>query len=598
MKTVSKSETIVDKPLVSGIVIFLNEEQFIEEAIASVFAQTYNNWELLLVDDGSTDGSTAIARRYAEQYPHKVRYLEHENHQNCGMSAARNLGVRHAQGEYIAFLDADDIWLPQKLVQQVAILESQPEAAMLYGRTHFWFSWTGNQSDRQYNYFTELGVEPDTLVQPPTLLELFLQNESTVASTCSVLIRREVFQKIGEFEPEFRTMYEDMVFYTKIFLQAPVFVSGKCWDRYRQHPQSSCRIAIEEGEYNSFHPSPARGTFLRWVEAYLRDRGAERTQVWSVLQTELLPYRYPLLYPVGRMLRLWRQQAKTVLKSAGRRVLPRDLLYWLKFQKRFRGTSHLGGVRFGNLRRLKPVSQNFGFNRGLPIDRYYIEKFLASHADAIRGHVLEVSENKYTLKFGSDRVSKSDILHVTQDNLAATIVADLTCCDENSVPSNTFDCIIITQTLPFIYDVRAAIATLHRILKPGGVILATFAGISQVSRSDMETWGEYWRFTTLSTRKLFSEAFPAAQIKVEAYGNVLAAMSFLQGLAVEELRQEELDYFDPDYELLISVRVTKPEVNHENTWENTWSQSDTTVCPSLSQPASARVADSALSSRH
>ena len=125
-----------DKPLVSVIMIFLNAEKFIEEAIESVFTQSYDNWELLLVDDGSNDGSSTIARRYSEKYPEKVRYLEHDGHQNRGKSASRNLGINNSRGEYIALLDADDVFLPQKLEQQVEILESLPEAAMLYGRTH------------------------------------------------------------------------------------------------------------------------------------------------------------------------------------------------------------------------------------------------------------------------------------------------------------------------------------------------------------------------------------------------------------------------------------------------------------------------------
>src|SRR5215212_3401935 len=132
------------KPLVSAIVAFSDAERFIEEAIESVFAQTYDNWELLLVDDGSTDGSTRIALGYAERYPSKVRYLEHPGHQNRGTGASRNLGIEHAKGEYVAFLDADDVWLEHKLGQQVAVLNSHPEAGMLYGATHYWYTWTGN----------------------------------------------------------------------------------------------------------------------------------------------------------------------------------------------------------------------------------------------------------------------------------------------------------------------------------------------------------------------------------------------------------------------------------------------------------------------
>ena len=137
---------------VSCIIIFFNAEKFFEEAIESVFAQSYNNWELLLVDDGSTDSSTSIAHHYAEKYPDKVRYLEHESHQNRGMSATRNLGIRHANGEYVAFLDADDVWLTQKLEQKVAILNSHPEAVMVCGPVQFWYSWTGNPDDMEKGY--------------------------------------------------------------------------------------------------------------------------------------------------------------------------------------------------------------------------------------------------------------------------------------------------------------------------------------------------------------------------------------------------------------------------------------------------------------
>src|SRR5215207_10509527 len=137
------------KPLVSCIIIFLNAERFMREAIESVFAQTYDNWELLLVDDGSTDGSTHMALRYAERHSGKVRYLEHLGHQNRGMSASRNLGLSHAKGEYIGFLDADDVWLPHKLQQQVQILNSHPEAGMVYGTWQYWYSWTGRPEDIQ-----------------------------------------------------------------------------------------------------------------------------------------------------------------------------------------------------------------------------------------------------------------------------------------------------------------------------------------------------------------------------------------------------------------------------------------------------------------
>ena len=215
----------------------------------------------------------------------------------------------------------------------------------------------------------------------------------------------------------------------------------------------------------------------------------------------------------------------------------------------------VGSVQFGDLRRLTPVSRDFGLDRGLPIDRYYIERFLSAHAIDIRGNVLEIGDDRYTRKFGGSRVSHSEILHAVEGNPQATMVADLT--RSENLCSNTFDCIILTQTLQYIYDLRAVVRTLHRTLRPEGVLLATSSGISQISRRDMDRWGDYWRFTSRSTRRLLEEVFSPKHVQVESFGNVLAAMAFLYGIAAEELGPEELDYRDPDYELTIAVRAVK-----------------------------------------
>jgi SAM-dependent methyltransferase len=151
---------------------------------------------------------------------------------------------------------------------------------------------------------------------------------------------------------------------------------------------------------------------------------------------------------------------------------------------------------------------------------------------------------------------KSDVLHVSSADPKATLVGDLTSADH--IPSDTFDCVIITQTLQFIYDVRAALQTIYRILKPGGVVIATFPGLSRISRYDAERWGHYWGFTSLSARCLFGEVFPQDQIQIRAYGNVLSAAGFLYGMATEELTRKELEHFDPDYEVIIGVTAVRP----------------------------------------
>jgi SAM-dependent methyltransferase len=213
-----------------------------------------------------------------------------------------------------------------------------------------------------------------------------------------------------------------------------------------------------------------------------------------------------------------------------------------------------GSVRFGDLRRLRPLSERFGFDRGTPIDRYYIEDFLSRHAGDIRGRVLEVGDASYTRRFGV-AVTSSDVIDTDESNPHATIFGDLTSADR--VPSHSFDSVICTQVLLLIFDVRAALRTLERILRPGGVLLATVPGITKVSRGEAERWGDYWRFTAQSARRLFEEAFAPAGVQVETHGNVLAAVAFLHGVAAEELSREELDAHDPDFEVTVAVRAAK-----------------------------------------
>ncbi len=188
-----------DSPLVSVIMIFLNEERFLEEAIQSVFQQTYTNWELLLVDDGSADASTRLAQRYAAEDPDRVRYLEHEGHQNRGMSASRNLGIGRAQGDFIAVLDADDIWLPKKLERQVPVLNAQPEAGMVFGPTYYWFSWTGDPDGKVNDHVSNLIFSPNSLVRQPDSLIASLTGPPP--ATCSILLRRSVIDRLSGWAP-------------------------------------------------------------------------------------------------------------------------------------------------------------------------------------------------------------------------------------------------------------------------------------------------------------------------------------------------------------------------------------------------------------
>jgi len=273
-------------PLVSVVVIFRDAERFLEEAIASVLAQTYPDWELLMVDDGSVDDSTMVARRMAERHPGQMRYLQHPGGGNRGMSASRNLGIRHARGEYLAFLDADDAWFPDALTEQVGLLEAHPEAAMVYGPIQWWYSWTGRPEDQDRDYVEGLGVLPDTVVRAPKLLPLFLLDKAAVPS--GVLARREIVAQVGAFEDAFRGEYEDQVFCAKICLNYSVFAAGRCWYRYRQHRDSCVSVGLRTGQTHA-----ARVAFLEWLAAYLSQERVRYPIVWWALWYELWRSKHP-----------------------------------------------------------------------------------------------------------------------------------------------------------------------------------------------------------------------------------------------------------------------------------------------------------------
>jgi SAM-dependent methyltransferase len=219
-------------------------------------------------------------------------------------------------------------------------------------------------------------------------------------------------------------------------------------------------------------------------------------------------------------------------------------------------TPRVGGIDWGDFDRTQPINANWGYERGTPIDRYYIGRFLQRNAGCIRGRVLEVAGNEYTVKYGGDRVAKSDILHPNKGNPRATVIADLG--DPDQVTDDLFDCIICTQTLQLVFDVNSAVANLYRFLKPGGVLLMSVPGISQICREDMDITVDYWRFTTAALQRLLEVHFPPDAVRIESYGNVKASVAFLHGVSEDEVSQEELLESDPQFQLLLTVSATKP----------------------------------------
>ena len=248
-------------PRVTAIVIFLDEEDFLAQAAASVLRQSFADWELLLVDDGSSDASPEIARGLARQDA-RIRYLCHPDRVNRGMSASRNLGLAHARGEFVGFLDADDLWLPEKLADQVAVLEGEPAASLIYGRTLIWHSWDAGADQADFCY--ELGVAPNRRYAPPLLFNLLIENRAQSPTTCNALMRRTLFDAVGGFEEAFAGMFEDQVFFAKALLQAEAYVDGRIWAKYRQHAASCAARSAAAGGDDS-----ARLRSLLWISRNL-----------------------------------------------------------------------------------------------------------------------------------------------------------------------------------------------------------------------------------------------------------------------------------------------------------------------------------------
>jgi SAM-dependent methyltransferase len=203
--------------------------------------------------------------------------------------------------------------------------------------------------------------------------------------------------------------------------------------------------------------------------------------------------------------------------------------------------------------RTEPLSRTFGYDRGTPVDRWYIERFLGRQAGDIRGRVLEIGDDAYSRRFGGD-IARQDVLHVTPGAPGATIVGDIS--QPGTLPEGAFDCMVITQTLHLVYDLPTAVEHLRRSLAPGGVLLLTVPGVSSV---DPGEWGAtwYWSLTPAALERLLGEAFGSENVSVEAFGNVYAATSFLYGLAVEDLDPALLAAADRAYPMVVCARARR-----------------------------------------
>jgi SAM-dependent methyltransferase len=209
---------------------------------------------------------------------------------------------------------------------------------------------------------------------------------------------------------------------------------------------------------------------------------------------------------------------------------------------------------WGTLRRLEPFSDHYGWDRGTPVDRFYIEQFLAGQGASIRGDVLEIRDSDYTDRFAGDHVCRRHVLDIDPANPQATVIADL--CEPGTLGEHAYDSVVLTQTLHLLPDDEAALVNLWQALRPGGTLLLT---APCVSRIDNESPGsDFWRVTPLGFERQLAAVCPGADVVVRGHGNVLTAVGFLMGLACEEFEARELAHEDPRFPVLVSAVVRKP----------------------------------------
>ena len=506
------------------VITCYNQAKYLGEAIESARRQTLAPVEIVVVDDGSTDDTAVVARSFDG-----VRLVQQPNR---GLAAARNTGLRACSSALVIFLDADDRLLAAAVDAGSNALCRRPEAAFAYGR----FRYVSDQGSRR-----PAPLRGDAIAYP----YLGLLRGNFIGMHGTVSYRASTLSAIGGFDERLEAG-EDYDVYLRLARQYPLAPHDELVAEYRLHNQNISRdnlrmlktaLAVLQRQRPYLHDAARRRAFQQGWRAWIEFYGVAALREIKRLGTSGSPGEaLSKLAAFGRTARL--NAVPVTLRLGAARLL--------------RILTAVGGVR-RSLGRRTPVSSSFGYDRGRPVDRYYIETFLKEFAGDVRGRVLEVADDTYTQRFSGGMVTQADVLHVDDSNPPATIVADLASADH--IPSDTFDCIIFTQTLHLIYDMEAAVGTLHRILKPGGVVLATVPGIGPISEDRWaETW--YWSLTEPAARRLFESAF-GREVVTYVAGNVLAASAFLYGLATEDLTERELEYFDARFPVTIGVRARK-----------------------------------------
>ncbi|MBL8960351.1 MAG: glycosyltransferase [Gemmatimonadetes bacterium] len=529
-----------------------NQGRWLGAALASAVAQG-DDCEVIVVDDGSTDQTAEIARAVPG-----VRLVRQAQR---GLPAARNAGLAVSSGRFVVFLDADDLLLPGAVQAGRRALATAPDAAFAAG---------GFQRIDAAGRIT--AIESAAPVPDDPFVAVLRQ--SPFPMHAALLFWRRAVVDAGGYD-EHLASCEDFDLTCRLLRRGSWVRHDQVVAAYRQHDANMSRdtrrmvataLTVMGRQWPFARDDDARQAAFAdgvrfWATMYANDTAwpAASGQLWrggrEAWRGFSLLWRTVPHWMFTRM----RGHARARVQAAAQALRAR-LATGSNHSRRALGEVALaprdfplpvGHVAFGDLGRVEPIDRQFGFWRGLPVDRYFIDRFIGTYAPDVAGRVLEVKDSAYTRRFGGDRVSAAEVLDIDSSNPLATWVADLT--DAPDLPTGAFDCVILTQTLHIIYDVPAALRTVHRLLKPGGVLLATVPGITKVDRSS--PW--FWSFTAAAARRRVEEVFPASAVHIEAHGNLLAATAFLQGLAVSEVPTEALDARDEEYPVCIGIRAVK-----------------------------------------
>jgi glycosyltransferase involved in cell wall biosynthesis/SAM-dependent methyltransferase len=519
------------RPTVAVIIPTYNHARFLAAAIRSVTAQTQPADGIIVVDDGSQDDPASVVRGFRD-----VKLLRREN---GGLAAARNTGLGATAADKVIFLDADDLLHPEAIEAGLAAFAGAPDAAFVYG-AHRRIDERG-RIVAAYKY-RAIGENPYV-----DFLKL-----NMVGMHGAVMYDRQALCAAGGFDASLRRC-EDYDVYLRLSRTGAVASHEAVVADYRWHGDNLSTNNAEMLDW-ALRVHAAQAGFARQRPETLTAWESGR-RIWKdyyALETlKSVSGRRPVERLSGLAVALKVSPAFTLRRGAA--GLKQGLVKWVKTMTSG-SPRRVGAVDFGDFGTTRPISLNFGFDRGTPVDRYYVEGFLARHASDIRGRVLEVGDASYSRRFGGAAVTHQDVLHVSRDAPEATLVGDMA--EPGVLPDGVFDCIVLTQTLHLIYDTRAALAQVHRALAPGGIVLLTVPGISQLDRGEWrETWS--WSFTPYSARRLFEEVFEEDELEVDGHGNVFAATAFLQGVALEEVDKNKLDEVDLAYPVTITVRARR-----------------------------------------